>query len=86
MLNLSNKYLQFMIGTIAFLFTFLPGVDWAFKKYDVPDSYFNGVLVLLFFAYIAGAAVVLYRSRGQKKSQTSSGKANPNDLPLQILL
>ena len=75
MLNASNKYLQFMVGTVAFLFTFLPGLDWAFKKYDVPDSYFNGVLALLFFAYIAGAAFVVYRNRGQKKSQKSSEKS-----------
>jgi dienelactone hydrolase len=63
-----------MVGTVAFLFTFLPGLDWAFKKYDVPESYFNGVLVLLFLVYVAGAAVVLFRNRGQTKSHTSSGK------------
>ena len=61
MLKTSNKYLQFIVGSIAFLFTFLQGIDWAFKKYGVPEFYFNAVLVLLLCVFLAGAAIIVFR-------------------------
>ena len=63
MLKMSNKYLQFIVGSIAFLFTFLQGVDWAFKKYGVPDFYFNAVLVLLLCVFLISAAIIVFRNR-----------------------
>ena len=64
MLKMSNKYLRFIVGSIAFLFTFLQGVDWAFKKYGVPDFYFNAVLVLLLCVFLISAAIIVFRNRG----------------------
>ena len=80
MLKMSNKYLQFIVGSIAFLFTFLQGVDWAFKKYGVPDFYFSAVLVLLLCVFLISAAIIVFRNRGGFSAKAPIEKAKSKKL------
>ena len=80
MLKTSNKYLQFIVGSIAFLFTFLQGIDWAFKKYGVPEFYFNAILVLLLCVFLAGAAIIVFRNRSGIRAKAPLDKAKSKKL------
>mgnify|MGYP001165199162 CR=1 FL=1 len=80
MLKTSNKYLQFVVGSIAFLFTFLQGVDWAFKKYGVPEFYFNAVLILLICVFLIAAAIIVFRNRGGFSAKAPIEKAKSKKL------
>ena len=80
MLKTSNKYLQFIVGSIAFLFTFLQGIDWAFKKYGVPEFYFNAILVLLLCVFLAGAAIIAFRNRSGIRAKAPLDKAKSKKL------
>ncbi len=63
MFNNSNKYFQFISGFLAFGFTFLQGIDWAFKKYSIDGIYFNIVVSILLLAFVGSVIFFFFRNK-----------------------
>ena len=82
MLDSSRKYTQSLIGLIAFTFTLLQGIDWAFNKYGVGEAYFNIVLIALALLYITIAVVVIIKTRQKQNVSPRNKQARTKKLVL----
>ena len=75
-MNLSNKYLQFVVGYIAFSFSILEGLSFLINNYGISPKLLDYTLLSLVIGFFGMLLYQLYLSISSKKSIKTSKKLN----------
>ena len=75
-MNFSNKYLQFVIGYIAFSFSILEGLSFLIENYGISSKLLDYTLLCLIIGFFSMILYQLYLSINSKKNAKSTKKLN----------
>ena len=75
-MNFSNKYLQFVIGYVAFSFSILEGLSFLIENYGISSKLLDYTLLCLIIGFFGMILYQLYLSINSKKNAKSTKKLN----------
>ena len=75
-MNFSNKYLQFVIGYVAFSFSILEGLSFLIENYGISSKLLDYTLLCLIIGFFGMILYQLYLSINSKKNTKSAKKLN----------
>ena len=73
-MNFSNKYLQFVIGYVAFSFSILEGLSFLIENYGISSKLLDYTLLGLVIGFFGMIFYQLYLSITSKKNTKSTKK------------